>query len=76
MGRGAARQNQRPHANVEHGFGEEAVLKGRMGSPEHTGWQACLQCLGPSLLRHHLFPPLRFPGALQRHVRRHGPFLE
>jgi len=42
MARGAARQNQRPHANVEHGFGEEAVLNGRLGGPEHTGGQACL----------------------------------
>ena len=76
MRRGAACQNQRPHADVEHRFGEEAVLKGRMGGPEHTGGQARLQCLGPSLLRHHLFSPLRFPGALHRYVRRHGQFLE
>jgi len=32
--------------------------------------------LGPSLLRHHLFPPLRFPGALQRYICRHERLLE
>src|SRR5258705_10625149 len=72
MGRGAACQNQRPDADVEQAFGEKAVLNRRMGGPEDSGGQACLQYLGPSLLRCYLFAPLRFPGALERDVRRHG----
>jgi len=35
---------------------------GALGSPEHTCGQARLHCLGPSLLRHHLFAPLRLLG--------------
>ena len=74
MLRGAASQNQRPYTHLEHELGKKTVLNGRLGAPEHTGGKTCLQCLGPTLLRHHLFAALCLFGALLQHIR-HGGYL-